>query len=293
MELINTATAAQDKWMFLRKQISDSFALNPASAPPFIGRHTTRSSLGNAEIFQFTVWIMIFSSSDFIQLKHKRNLQNFPFSAHFFSSVHYDNVAGTTAQDMINQKKCKASPGEAVRWRDVLIRCRFHFTFDPSMIQKKIRFENCHRKLSFERPPCEPASKKKWETFSGQIAFDINGRDLPKRYEWPVVLIRARSARAIRNLLNFHYTEERNRAIRPSDRWSQNINLWTRFSSLWLFRLLRSAHEQSQRRYPQSFNIPSEKERRMKWDFIDIGHEHVLEKILQRNITWITAQKLW
>lgn len=25
-----------------------------------------------------------------------------------------------------------------------------------------------------------------------------------------------------------------NRAIRPSDRWSQNINLWTRFSSLWL-----------------------------------------------------------
>lgn len=36
-----------------------------------------------------------------------------------------------------------------------------------------------------------------------------------------------------RNRANFHY-------IGQSDRWSQNINLWTRFSSFWLFRLMNN-----------------------------------------------------
>ena len=98
MELINKT---QDKWIFLtelwkklfRTTFSNCttngksliFSYNPAQIFHSLDENTQKNasdtsafgSTQNREIFQFIVWIMIFSSSDSIQCETERNLLNF------------------------------------------------------------------------------------------------------------------------------------------------------------------------------------------------------------------------
>lgn len=127
MELINTAHRISECSCASSNSSSSKslnlFPLNPA--PPFIGRHNTKisCSFGSTQMrrffnLPFEIWYF-HPQWDFIQLKRKQR-KNFPFSVQFFS-IHYENVAGTTTKDMINQKKCKTSSGE--------VKFAFNFVF--------------------------------------------------------------------------------------------------------------------------------------------------------------------
>lgn len=194
---------------------------------------------------------MIFSSSDCVQCETKRNLQNLHrflcfsrFSIFLFHSL--GNVASTTSRSRYDKSnECPSARRISKKILRILI-----------FQHRKRWIGNCRRKLP-------PRSEK----------FDSSRLYL--------ILI-ARIFRTKNDLLCNLLLMLSRMVIGQSDRCSQNINLWMWFS-FWTFIQVQLVNNFGRRTFHKASILPAQ-EKRMKWNFIDIGHEHWLAEEKDRKI---------